>query len=174
MATSGAEPAPIGETVLDECLAMIRDSSKPKSAETWVGKFANLQELKHKTAASLCEMGILRADTGKVLLIFSWKIYPEINPEPERALIERLREAIFVESEDVGPRTTVRLTLAHHAGLLSVVFNKKDLKAKRKRIREIVEGNLVRDATKSAIAAVQAAVFVAAVRPAVVVSSAGY
>ena len=107
------------------------------------------------------------ADERKILLLFSQQSYPEIDPEPERKVLEDLRHAIFTDTDNLDPHTVVLVSLAHSAGLLPAVFDKKDLKARRDRIERIVNGDALGQATKEAIEAVQAAVMVACILPAI-------
>ena len=162
---------PMGEPLLDQCLVQIATAKRKAQVQTWVSKFAQIPRLKHIAAKELCDKGILKADEDKVLLIFTRKIYPEINPVPEQRLIERLSNAIFTETEDIEPRTAILLSLAHHAGLLRANFNKKELKARRKRIEKIINGEIAGNATKQAIEAMQAAVMVACIMPAIAATS---
>jgi len=90
---------------------------------------------------------------------------------PEQRLIERLRQAIFTDAMDIDPRTVVVLSLAHNSGLLRANFNKKELKARKKRIEKIVNSEVAGKATKQAIEAMQAAVMVACIMPAVMSSA---
>jgi golgi phosphoprotein 3 len=166
-----ADDAPVGDELIDECLARIAEAKRRKRPETWVSHFASIRQLKHRVAAQLCRRGILAADEDKVLLIFTRRIYPEINPEPERRLIERLRQAIFTNTEEIDSRTVVLVSLARSTGILPVVFNKKELQARKKRIEQITNGEVTGKAAKDAIAAMQAAVMVACITP-VIVSSA--
>ena len=80
---------PLGDPIVDECLAKVAEAKRRATVQTWVSRFAGLSELKHRVAKGLCKRGILRADEDKVLWIFTRKIYPEINPVPERELIQR-------------------------------------------------------------------------------------
>ena len=64
-----------------------------------------------------------------------------------------------------------RIAIGHHAGLLKTTFGRKSLKPRRSRIDAIVNGNAVGKATKQVIEAVQAAVMVAAIMPAVIAST---
>ena len=162
-----ASREPAGDELVDECLTRIAGAKRRKCAETWVSHFASIKQLKHRVAAQLCQRGILEADEDKVLLIFTRKIYPEINPEPERRLIERLRHAIFTDAEAIDPRTVVLVSLASATGILPVVFKKKDLKTRKKRIQQIVNGEATGKAAKDAIEAMQAAVMVACIMPAI-------
>ena len=117
----------------------------------WVARFASIRKLTQRVAERLCEQGILRADEDKILLIFNRKIYPEIDPAPEREMIERLREAIFTESTEIDPRTAVLASLANSAGLLSQAFDKKALRQRKKRLKQIAAGEVVGKAVQESI-----------------------
>jgi len=149
---------PMGDSVLDECLERLRNAKRRGALNTWVSRFAGLKKLKHRAAQQLCRRGIVRADEGKVLLIFKRKVFPELDPGPERALVERLRNAIFSEMEELDPRTTILVALADKAGVLKNVFDKKELKARKKRIEMIGEGEMTAAAVKEVVQATQAAV----------------
>lgn len=154
---------PLGDPLIDECLEKIGRAKRRAVLQTWVSRFAGVKHLKHRVAQRLCERGILRASEDKILLIFSRKIYPEINPEPESELIERLRQAIFTDVAEIGHRTVVLVSLAKATGLLKVVFDKKKLKGRKARIDQISNGEITGKAASEAIQAVQAAVMAACI-----------
>jgi len=162
---------PLGEALIDQCLEKISNAKRRASLQTWVSRFAGVKNLKHRVAQQLCDRGILRATEESILLLFTRKIYPEINPVPEKKLIERLRQAIFTDSRDVDPRTVVLVSLADSTGLLKVVFDKKELKGRKARIKEISNGEITGKAAKEAIAAMQAAVMVCCIMPAVMTAT---
>lgn len=162
-----ANPKPTRNPLLDECLEMIA-GSKPKTLQHWVGKFAAIKRLKHRVAEPLCDRGILREDEGTILLIFSRRIYPETDPRPEHEIGERLRRAIFTDERSVDPRTVVLVSLANSTGVLRQVFDKKELKQRKERIEQVVNGELVGQAARDAIQAMQTAVVVAAVMPGII------
>jgi Golgi phosphoprotein 3 len=164
-------PTPVGDPLLDECLSRIAGAKRRAQLRDWVSKFAQTKDLKHRVAEQLARRGILRVDEDKVLWIFTRKIYPEVDPTPEREVIERLREAVFGEGGEIDPRTVVLLSLASSADLLRHVFDKKELKGRKARIQQVVNGELTGKATKEAIEAMQAAVMVACIIPAIVVST---
>lgn len=164
-------PTPLGEPLIDECLEKISGAKRRAALQTWVSRFAGVKNLKNRVALQLCRRGILRADEDKVLLIFTRKIYPEVNPEPERRLIERLKHAIFTDATDVDARTVVLVSLANSAGLLKVVFDKKKLKSRKARIEQIVNGEITGKAAQEAIQAMQAAVMVACIMPAMMTAT---
>lgn len=154
-------PKPVKDPLIDECLAKLESAKRRGSPQTWVARFAAVKNLKYRAVEGLCRKGILRDDEDKVLLIFTRKIYPEINPEPERKMIERLRRAVFTETREIDPRTVVLLSLANAIGLLRVAFDKKKLKARKDRIERIVNGEMTGKAAKEAAQAAQAAAMAA-------------
>jgi len=159
------KPSPLGDPVLDECLQRMRESRRRGRLQTWVSRFANLRGLRHRVAGGLARRGILRADEEKILLIFKRRVYPELDTAPEREVLDRLREAIFTDRRDLDPRTVVLVALAHHAGLLKQVFDKRELRARKARIESVIQGDAIGKATRQAIEAVRAAVMVATITP---------
>ena len=164
-------PTPLGEPLIDQCLEKLSSAKRRAVLQTWVSRFAGVKSLKHRVAQELCRRGILRADEDKVLLIFTRRIYPEVNPKPERKLIERLRRAIFTDTAELEPRTVVLVSLAKSAGLLKMVFDKKKLKSRKARIEQIVNGEITGKAAQEAIQAMQAAVMVACFMPAMMTAT---
>jgi hypothetical protein len=164
-------PSPLGDSLIDECLQKVISAKRRAVLQTWVSRFAGVKNLKHRAAQQLCRRGILRVDEDKVLLLFKRKIYPEVNPGPERELIRRLEHAIFTDTRDIDPRTVVLLSLANSTGLLKVVFDKKELKGRKARIKQIVNGEIMGKAATEAIHAMQAAVMVACIMPTLMVTT---
>jgi Golgi phosphoprotein 3 len=150
-------PKKFGNPVIDECLQKIIDSKRRASIKTWVIRFAGLKKLNHRVAEQLCRRGILKVDADQLLRLFTRKIYPEVDPKPERQLIERLRKAIFTETTTLDPRTSLIVSLASGADLLKITFDKKLLKGRKDRIKMIQNGEMAGKATKEAIEAAQAA-----------------
>ncbi|RME25524.1 MAG: GPP34 family phosphoprotein [Candidatus Zixiibacteriota bacterium] len=167
-----ADKTLFGDPLLDETILKIRDTRRPASLKSWVMRIARLKKLRHRTAERLCRRGILRSDKQKVLLFFTRRVYPQVNPEPQRQLVNRLRGAVFGAGE-VDPRTSVLVALAYNSGVLKNVFAKQELKAHKQRIKQIATGDAVGRATREAIMAVQTAVMMAAVIPAITGTAAG-
>jgi golgi phosphoprotein 3 len=163
-----ADRTPLGDPILDECLKKIEAASRRKKLASWVGTFAGLKGLKHRVAAGLREKGVLREEEGRVLLLFTRRLYPELDPAYEKAVVERLSEAIFNTGSVVDARTTVLAALAHHSGLLKANLDRRRLKEHRQRLEAVIKGDAVGKATKQAIDAVHAAVMVAVIVPAIV------
>jgi hypothetical protein len=61
--------------------------------------------------------------------------------------------------------------LANSTGLLKVVFDKKKLKGRKARIKQIVDGEITGKAATEAIQAMQAAVMAACIMPTIMATS---
>ena len=161
----------IGDPVVDECLMKVRDAKRRASLQTWITRFSSLSKLRHRVAGRLCERGILKADEKQLLVIFTRRVYPEIDPGPEQEIIERLRDAIFGNDREVEPRTVVLVSLAKAVGLLNPIFGRKELRPRKQRLKSLTNGDLVGRATAEAVAATQAAIAAAAAMPAIIAAS---
>ena len=159
---------PIGEPVIDECFEKITKAKKSASLRDWVSRFVRMKDLKHRVAAQLCSRGVLQATEDKVLFIFKRKLYSQINLQPRKNLVERLRLAIFTDTGDVEPRTVILVSLMNSAGLLEMVLDKKGLKDRKTRIERIINGESTGPAAEEAIAAMQAAVMATVIMPIIV------
>jgi len=156
---------PFGDDVLDEALGKIRTAKRRADMRTWVQRFQMLPKLSHRVAQGLCRRGVLRENEQKILLLFKQKTYPELDHGFEQRTIWKLQEAIFGASLEIDPRVVVLVALARAADLLNLNFDRRELREKRKRIKTIITGNLIGEATKEAIDAAHAAVAVAAMVP---------
>ncbi len=163
---------PLGDPVVDDCLQAIATSKRRRSAGTWVSRFAHVRKLKHRIAEGLCRKGVLRNAEDQILLVFKRKVYPTIDPEPERALVERLREAIFGDGASIDPRVAAATALAHAAQMLPVAFPRKELRRRKARLDAIVRGDRIGGATRDAVREAQAAVTAAVMASVIAASSA--
>ncbi len=159
--------------LLDECIGKLVKAKRRGRPQTWVQRFANISKLKHKAAQSLCRKHIIKMEEDKVLFIFNRKIYPEIDPKPEKQLLEKMSDAIFGNTKEIDPETVILISICKATGILRQLFDKKKLKEQKQRIKDISSGNLVGEATKDAVEAMQAAIMVAAIIPAVTAASSG-
>jgi len=162
---SVVSPQLLSDSLIDEWLMKMSSAKRRKTLQDWVSRIANTKDLKHRIALQLCQRGILKMDEKTILLLFTQRIYPEINPEPEREIINRLHSTIFTDTDDIDARTIVLLSLAKSANILPIIFGKKEIKQRKKRIEQIVNGDIAGKATKEAIEAMQAAVMIACMMP---------
>jgi hypothetical protein len=160
-----------GDLLIDECLMKMHESKRRATIERWVQRFTQIRRLKTKAVENLIKKGILKLEEKKILLVFRQKIYPEVDPRPEKHIMDTLYKAIFGNRKTVDPETTVLVAICERTGILRHLFDRKKLKERKKWIKEIISGNLIGEATKEAVEAMQAAVMVAVIIPAVAVSA---
>jgi Golgi phosphoprotein 3 len=162
---------PLNDTLTDEWLVKMSSAKRRKALQDWVSRIANTKDLKHRIAIQLCQRGILKMDEESILLLFTRRIYPEINPEPEQKIISRLYNSIFTDTHEIDARTVVLLSLAKSANILPIIFGKREIKQRKQRIEQVVNGEIAGRATKEAIDAMQAAVMVACIMPAIMTTT---
>lgn len=162
-------PRPHNE-VLAEALTLVRERKRRRRAAAWVQAFGSMKQLRHRTARGLCRRGILRQTESSVLLVFSRRAYPTIDPGPERELIARLREAIS-GSGDVDPELGVVLGVAHATGMLRIHFERKMLSRRKDRLKGVIAGKHVSHAGYSAAATYQATQAAASAAQAAVIAA---
>jgi len=163
-----------GDPVLDEAYERISAARRRRSASRWVSGLAGIPRLRHRIAEGLCRRGILRDSEEKILLLFTRKVYPTIDAVPERKLIERLKNAVLGDGERLDPRLAVLVALAHGTGLLRVHFDRRTLRARKKRLERLTRGDLVGGATRDAVVAAQTAVIAATIAATAAASSAAH
>lgn len=159
-----------GDPVADDVIERIHDARRRATLETWIGRLAGTAKLKHRVAERLVWKGVLREREDRVLLLFRRRVYPELDPGPERALIASLREAILGD-DPVDPRTAILATLAWRADLLRPVLDKKQVKARKERLEALGQGHEVAGATRCAIDAMQAAIIAATTATTILVTT---
>jgi Golgi phosphoprotein 3 len=166
------DQTPTDDVLLDDLLQQILAAKKPKGLRHWVFKAASIPKLKHRIANQLCELGILRHDERKVLWFFTQQVYPELNGSYEDAIRDCMGKVMFDETVKPDGPTAILIALASHGGLLKANFAPEELHQHKNRIKQLAKGDiLAAGATQSAIQAVQAAIIVAAIIPAITVAT---
>ena len=168
---SVVNPEPLHDPLIDEWVMKMSSAKRRKTLQDWVSRIANTKELKHRIAIQLCQRGILKMDEETILLLFTRRIYPEINPQPEHEIIDRLHNTIFTDTDDIDARTVVLLSLAKSANILPIIFGKREIKQRKQRITQVVNGDIAGKATKEAIDAMEAAVMVACIMPTIMMTT---
>lgn len=153
------DPEPVGDAILDDVLTAMVDSRRERTAVDWVNRLAGEKDLRDRLTAGLCASGILREEEKDVLLFFKRRVYPMIDPEPEREVVDRLSAAIFTDGA-VEARTIVLLSLADRTRLLPMVFDEADLEGCRSRIEKLIAGEALGQVLASAIEAIDIAMMI--------------
>lgn len=162
-------PVDAGPTqpLLDAAFEAIRASSKPRDAKAWVDRLRkDLRPLKDRVASSLVERGVLDEQRRKLLGLVPTTRYPERDPEPERALRERLGAVLLGEHEPDEDDTLLVALLAPFDLVKRLVPKERRREAKR-RAEAIgdagVTGRAVNDSVREAQALALAGVTAAVV-----------
>lgn len=168
----GVAPAdPLLATVHQEIMA----SAKPRTASHWVNSLPSaLKPLEQRIGHALAESGVLNEEHRKIWGLFPTTTWPEADPEPERALRERL-SAVLVDGAQPDARTALLIALLNPLGLVRGVVGKEHKKQAQTRAKEIANANAVGTAVTAAVSqsvqAVQMAILTAVIVPTVVTSS---
>lgn len=153
------------DPLLRDAVDMVRESKKPHAASGWVMRFARMPELKNRAARQLVAKGVLTEEVGTVLKIFKRPLFREQDHGPEQRLIASLEEAIFTDTPEVAQRTVIILALIQAVGILDRIFDRKRLHERQDRLHELTSGLLVGQATREAVEAIQAAIYVCTMVP---------
>jgi len=151
------DSTPLGEPVADQVLEKIADAEKTADMTTWLGRAAGLKDLKHQIAEQLALKGVLQVESHKVMLIFSQRVYPELDPAPELQIMHRVEHAVFSDDSDLDARTAILVSLAHVSGVLDPVFGRKRVAERKERLDKITDEWPSAEAARAAIEATRVA-----------------
>ena len=166
-----------GDSVMDAALLRLAGAKRRASPRDTVLRISRIKDLRHEVGRELARMGVVRATEEQLLLFFRRRVYPTLDPGPERELVQRLRTALEDPSAEVDDRTALLAALAHATSTLRALYDRKALKALKSRVEELgARAGAGADAAGEAIRAAQAAAVAAttaAVTAATAASSAG-
>lgn len=166
-----ASAAPVGDPFIDTCLAAVEVTGPGKEAKAYIQHIGGKKDLFEPLYDGLVRRGILDEQTSKIFWVFNHTKWPERNPAPEKALEARLRLAI-TGSGAVDARDGAIIALAHHTDILKYNFDRDLLKQHKDRLKKIAEGALLPPtAAKETIDAMTTAVMIAAIMPAIIVTT---
>lgn len=157
---------PLGEPVLDDALRRIATDEKRRLLGEWLTKISGRPELWEEVGAGLCERGVLAREERKRLFFFKAVDFPERDGAPEQALRERLREAVLGDGE-VEPRTTCALSILKATGMLGIVLDSTELKARGERLGALLDGKCCSKEVEELIASTNTMIFAMLILPVV-------
>lgn len=149
---------PTGDALLDETLALITASEKPRKAKYWVNKIhGKIKKVQDRLAEGLVEKGILQKEEKKILWLIPYHRYPAKNMTEELAIRDKIRNAVF-NHRDVDEQLLSLISLMHTCQLTNEVFDKSERKTAKKSIKEMSKSELVSKAVSDAVDAANAAI----------------
>ena len=155
VARPGAAP---DHPLLAAAHAAIAAAEKPRNAKGWVGRLPRaLKPLREHAAARLVEAGVLSEDRRKRLGLFTTTRFPQADPEPERALRERLRAVLLGEREPT-PEEAMLVGLLLPYDLVKQLVPAERRKDAKQRAKAIAEGGAAAKAVDDTLKGIQAAV----------------
>lgn len=162
---------PVGDPFTDACLVRFAERGSGKNAKTYIQSLGGKSGLLTPLYERLIERGILDEQTSKVLWVFEHTTWPEADGRPERELKARLLKTI-TGSGHVDVRDAAIIALAQGADVLKYNFDRDVLKRHEDRIKKIAKGDLLPpNAAIATIRAMQSAVIIAAIMPAIFVAA---
>jgi hypothetical protein len=163
---SPERPEPTG--LLGEALAVVRNFPKPRDAKGWVQRLPReLKPIHHRVAHELVERGVVDERRRDVLGISLRTRYPEVDPEPERRLRERLR-AVLLEGATPSTHEALLISLLQPYDMVKGLVERPERKAATKRAKEVAEQTPVTGAVGATVRDAQAAVMAAVIAASVV------
>lgn len=153
-----ADSAATGHPALDEALAAVL-SGKTKRLEWWVERLGGKPALRHATALGLVDRGVLEVREGGFFGLGADR-YPERDGAPEAGINARIVQAVLTDGY-VDEQTRTLVVVLHAADLLAKAVDRKSLRGRKARLKELREGDEVGAALEEVLEAIQTAVIAA-------------
>lgn len=167
-----ADARPTGDDLLDEALAAIGASRRPRDARHWVPALQKaVKRRRRRLEERLVRRGVLGEEEHRVLGLFATARYPVRDTGRLRDVRDHVRRSVMGET-DVTPATAVLISLASACGVLDRLFAREERREARRRAREIVRGEALGRAVRDTVAAMNAAVVGAIVASSVAATAA--
>lgn len=156
------------DPILARTVEVIRESRRPMKPEAAIEKLDS--EMRAAVFERVIDRGWVREDRRKILGIFPSKIWPPVDESHERG-VRRDLEQVLVDGLDPNPRTAALISLLSAVDAAAKAFPDADRKAIRKRAKDIAEEEWAGAAVRKAVDAINSAVFVAVMVPAMTAGS---
>ncbi|MBM3473180.1 MAG: hypothetical protein FJX75_07940 [Armatimonadetes bacterium] len=143
------DATPTGDVLLDELLEDVRSVPSPPRVRQVLPLLWGLQSKRARhpwprVFEGLAEKGIVRKEVRRGRIMWP-ETYVLEAPEEARRIREELREAVL-GADTPSPRMVALLGILRHSRLLPKLLSKQELEQALPRIRELTEGDPVREA----------------------------
>ena len=150
------------DELLDEVLAAIRGSERPRTLNHWIGRFGRSGgKTKKRLLARLVDKRILGREERRLFWIFPATRYPQADPRPEMRIRREVRDGVLGYRAP-GERAAALIGLVYACGLVGTAFAKDERREARKRAKAVCEAQPIGKAVARAVEMVQAGVIAAA------------
>ena len=141
--------APTGYAFLDPVLQKIHSASKRMELSEWLELLAeDSSDLKHAAFEHLADRGFVVVERRALVSGFEAHFFPHAKDHGEEALVARIACGEVLDQEDV-----LAVCLANACGLFDVILSKKRRRRLAKRIRQLVDTNIVGETMIEAVEA---------------------
>jgi hypothetical protein len=152
------DPAPTGDTLLDETLTLISGTEKHKTAKYWVQKIERkIKKLRDRIADQLVQKEILKPEEHRLLWVFQYQRYPTVNISPEMEIRQRIRNIVLL-NHPPDDKDRALISLVKACSLVNEIFSGEERRQAKKRIKEITEEEKIGKAVSYVVAEITAAV----------------
>lgn len=157
-----------GDAILARAVAVVREARRPMKPEAAIEKLD--VEVRAAVFERVLERGWVREDRRRVLGLFPTRSWPAVDESRERD-VRRELSSVLIDGLDPAPRTAALISLLSAVDAAGKAFPDADRKSIRKRAKDIAEGDWAGAAVRKAVDAINTAVFVAVMVPAVTAGS---
>ncbi|MGY4800829.1 GOLPH3/VPS74 family protein [Teichococcus aerofrigidensis] len=134
-----ANPAPVGDEVLDEVLGRIQAEAEPQDSRWWIETLAkDADRFRDAYFDRLVRRGILKMEEGRFLWIFAERRYPLISDKEEREVKGRVMAVIFNDAVP-EPHDSLLIGLTRAAGLFPLLLAPAELERAQPRIDQVAD-----------------------------------
>ena len=130
----------LGDPLLDEALELIRSRPRALSATNWNQRLASRGKLVARANERLYLAGLVRKEERSLLIFFTRTVLLTTHSKSRQRIIEKLRSAAMTD-DAVDERTAVLVALVRAADLLPHVLDRRERRARKKRLQAIVQSH---------------------------------
>jgi hypothetical protein len=152
------DDSPTNVEVLDEALAILKESEKERKFGYWINPLSQRKEKFRKLIAeNLIQKGIVTQEDDHLVWVIPSPLQAEIKASTKYWVIKRLRSDVLT-SEDILPRDIVLLSLLRACGLLELVFLRDERKLASRKINQLFYNQALTDPVLQTIQEIESAI----------------
>lgn len=134
------DSTPVDGVLMHRVLQRMTQANGRKRLTEWLLELSRAEDLLPLAAEQLVADGVLEMEESRALLFLKRITFPELDAQPERQIVERLRRVIF-EDAVADERTALLIGLAHSANLLRLEYGSDEVNDRLERIDAIVSSS---------------------------------
>ncbi|KAA3609517.1 MAG: GPP34 family phosphoprotein [Planctomycetota bacterium] len=161
-----------GQSHLDACLDVIGKGKRALPASRLVSHLAYRAKPDRILFQEFEDRGLVRPEKRRFLGLFPYQVWSERKAEPRLQVLQSIRDCLYGSTKEVDTETSLLISLAKGAQLLTRVVDRKELKKLKPRLESITQGEFLGKAAQEAVQAIQTAAMVASITSATVATTA--